>query len=137
MLAPGSAQAKDPINRLGNWHDSSGFIDIATQAPAMSPPSGLTGGGLDDRFDFQLVSNAVMTDATGLMYIPGSYHTFGNNGSVPLNGNINSSSNTALPGLANRTTVIDLLTTVSDHLPVCGRLQYQRALNRRACSVVF
>ena len=54
----------------------------------------------------------------GLEYVAGSYHTFGNNGSVAINGNINDPSNTALAGLVNRTTVLNLLTTVTDHLPV-------------------
>lgn len=119
MLAPGNGHANDPVNRLGNWHDNGSFLDILTQAPLVSAPGGLTGGGLDDRFDFQLVSDAVLAgSANGLSYLSGSYHTFGNNGSVPLNGNVNSPSSTALAGLANRTQLLDLLTTVSDHLPV-------------------
>ena len=59
-----------------------------------------------------------MADGSGLEYRPGSYHSFGNNGTVPLGHSINESSNTALGGLANRTQVLDLLTTVSDQLPV-------------------
>ncbi|MCC6322530.1 MAG: hypothetical protein IT438_13965 [Phycisphaerales bacterium] len=119
MLTPGFAQAFDPIGRAGAWHDNASFIDIATQAPAVSPGSGLTGGGLDDRFDWHMVSGVVMTTpAAGLSYLAGSYHTFGNNGSVPINGNINDGSSTALPGLPNRVTVLNLLTTVTDHLPV-------------------
>src|SRR5262249_22700197 len=51
-------------------------------------------------------------------YVAGSYHTFGNNGSVALNGDINDAGSTALPDLANRTTILDLETTVTDHLPV-------------------
>src|SRR5262249_9680455 len=58
-----------------------------------------------------------LTDGTALEYRATTYHTFGNNGSVALNGNINDPSSTALPGLANRTTVLNLLTTVTDHLP--------------------
>jgi endonuclease/exonuclease/phosphatase family metal-dependent hydrolase len=119
MLAPGNGHANDPVNKIGSWHNNASFISVDTQAPAVSPPSGLTGGGLDDRFDFQLVSDAVMSSADGgLTYDPGTYHTFANNGSVGLNGNINDSSNTSFPTLPNRTNVLNLLTTVSDHLPV-------------------
>ncbi len=117
FLSAGPGQAFDPVNRPGNWSNTASFRDIFTQAPAVNPPAGLTGGGLDDRFDFILQSNE-LTDGLGLEYAAGSYHTFGNNGSVPVNGNINSASNTALPGLPNRTQALNLLTTVADHLPV-------------------
>ncbi len=77
----------------------------------------MTGGGLDDRFDFQLLTSE-LDDNAGLEYLDFSYHTFGNNGSVALNGNISDPSSTALAALANRTTVLELLRTVTDHLPV-------------------
>lgn len=117
LLSSGNGQAKDPINQPGSWAGNSTFRSIMTQAPSASPPSGLTGGGLDDRFDFQLFSHE-LTDAVGLEYVTGTYHVFGNNGSVPVNQSINSGNNTALPDLINRTTILTLLTTVTDHLPV-------------------
>ena len=39
------------------------------------------GSGLDDRFDFQLVTGEFL-DGAGLNYINNSYHSFGNNGST-------------------------------------------------------
>ena len=117
IVSAGNGQAFDPINRLGNWNRNAAFKDIHTQAPLVNAPSGLIGGGLDDRFDFQLNSGE-LTDGVGLEYRTGTYHTFGNNGSVPFNGNINDSSSTALSGLANRLTLLNRLSTVSDHLPV-------------------
>lgn len=117
MIGAGNGQARDPVNRIGAWNNNSSFVDLFTQAPSAAPPSGLVGGGLDDRFDFQLTTSELF-DGTGLDYRTGSYHTFGNNGSVPVNGSINSSGNSALPNLSNRTQVLNLLTTVSDHLPV-------------------
>lgn len=117
LLSAGPGQAFDPISRPGSWHSSASFAGIFTQAPAVAPPSPLTGGGLDDRFDFQLITGE-LADGMGLEIIPGSYHAFGNNGSVPVNANINDLRSTALPGLSNRREVLDLLTTVSDHLPV-------------------
>src|SRR5262249_48680545 len=104
LISAGNGHAKDPGNPLGAWHNNASFLTILTQTPANAPPGGLTGGGLDDRFDFELVSDE-LTDGLGLDYQAGTYHTFGNNGSVPLNSDINSPSSTALPGLANRTTV--------------------------------
>ncbi len=118
LLAPGNGQAFDPINSPGTWHNNNFFRSILTQAPANSPTNpAFTGGGLDDRFDFQLISGE-LTNGTGLEYLANSYHTFGNNGSLGINSNINDAGNTALPGLLNRTTILNLLTTVSDHLPV-------------------
>jgi endonuclease/exonuclease/phosphatase family metal-dependent hydrolase len=117
LLSPGHGQAFDPISRPGNWHNNPIFVDVFTQAPAQNPPQPLTGGGLDDRFDFQLSSGEFL-DGVGLEYAAGSYHALANNGSVPLNASINHPGNTALPELANRATIFNLLTTVSDHLPV-------------------
>ncbi len=117
LLSAGNGQAFDPINRPGSWHTSPAFVDIFTQAPTNTPPPGLAGGGVDDRFDFQLATGALF-DSYGLDYRFGSYHTFGVNGSVPVNGNVNDPRSTALPDLSNRLTLLDLLTTVSDHLPV-------------------
>jgi endonuclease/exonuclease/phosphatase family metal-dependent hydrolase len=117
FLSTGNGRAIDPINRPGNWNNNASFVDIHTQAPSDNPPSGLVGGGLDDRFDFQLLT-ASFFDGVGLEYSSGSYRTFANNGTVDLDQSINSTTNTALPGLSNRTTVLNLLTTVSDHLPV-------------------
>jgi hypothetical protein len=120
MLSAGNGQAVDPVNDQVNWHGnaSSSVVRYDSQAPAVSPPSPLDGGGLDDRFDWQMVSNPVMGSGPGLDYVANSYHTFGNNGSVAVNGNINDPSNTALATLANRTVVLNDLTTVTDHLPV-------------------
>ena len=117
FVGAGNGQAFDPINSPGNWSGSSSFRGIFTQSPSSTGSGELVGGGLDDRFDFQLVSGEVL-DGSGFDYLPNSYRAFGNNGSVAVNGSINSGSNTALAGLSNRLQVLDLLTTVSDHLPV-------------------
>ena len=123
LLSAGPGQAFDPIARPGDWHANASFVDIFTQAPLATAPEGLTGGGLDDRFDFQIVSGEVMSPG-GFTYMVGTYRAFGNNGSVPRNGSINESRSTALPGLANRREVLDLLTTFSDHLPVVADYSY-------------
>src|SRR5262249_24997776 len=80
-------------------------------------PPPLTGGGMDDRFDFEIATGELF-DGAGLDYAAGTYHALANNGSVPMNQSINYFSNTALSELPNRQQVLDLLTTVSDRLPV-------------------
>ncbi|MFV2066786.1 MAG: hypothetical protein ACC645_07365, partial [Pirellulales bacterium] len=80
LLAAGAGQAFDPIDTPGVWHNSSALRVTHTQAPAFNAPSGLVGGGMDDRFDFQLVSGELL-DGEGLSYLAGSYRAFGNNAS--------------------------------------------------------
>ena len=117
LTAAGNGQAFDPLNRSGVWSGSSGNRDVHTQSPAESTSGGLITGGMDDRFDFQLVTGEFLDDE-GLSYIAGSYRAFGNNGSHTFNQPINVANNTALP-----TNVLDALATVSDHLPVVADYQ--------------
>jgi hypothetical protein len=114
LLASGNGQAFDPINTPGTGHDSSSFKSVHSQAPATSP-SGFIGGGVDDRFDFQLVTSEFL-DGEGPSYLSGSCHTFGNNGTHNLKGDISSGSS-ASPS------VLAALETASDHLPVVADYQ--------------
>ena len=112
FLAPGPGQLQDPINRPGNWNNNNSFKDIHTQNPSNNP----SGGGMDDRFDFQLGSGELF-DGIGFEYIVGSYHTFGNNGTHALNAGINSGSGAS-------STVLNALANASDHLPVVVDYEY-------------
>ncbi len=116
LLGAGNGQAFDPINAPGTWNNNSSFASIHTQSPH-DGSDGLITGGIDDRFDFQLVTGELL-DNEGLSYIPGSYHTFGNNGTT-FNRAVNSSNNTY--PLAN--SILDDLAHVSDHLPVVADYQ--------------
>ncbi|HPF40553.1 MAG TPA: hypothetical protein P5081_05350 [Phycisphaerae bacterium] len=104
----------DPINRPGNWSGASSFADIHTQSPHNnnpgSPPGGVA-GGLDDRFDFILISSGLQ-DAAGFDYIPGTYRAFGNDGNH-FNQDINDS-----PVIPEGAAVADALHAASDHIPV-------------------
>lgn len=117
FLSAGPGRARDPINQVGAWFNNSAYAGIFTQAPTNNPPPGFAGGGLDDRFDFVITTDEFF-DSVGFEYAEGSYRTFGNNGSVRVNGSINDASNTALANFADREEILDLLTTVTDHLPV-------------------
>ncbi|QDU89589.1 hypothetical protein Pla175_29810 [Pirellulimonas nuda] len=111
LLSSGPGQAFDPIAKPGDWNNSSAFKQVHTQSPADSQqyPGQIT-GGVDDRFDFQLVTGELL-DGEGLDYLTGSYRTFGNNGTHQLNGSITSGSG-ATPS------VLSALEGASDHLPV-------------------
>jgi len=118
LLGAGNGQAFDPISTPGTWHNNSGLASVHTQSPSDGTGSGvLTGGGMDDRFDFQLVTGELL-DNEGLSYIPGSYHAFGNNGTT-YNLPVNHAFNT----YPLSQSLLDDLASVSDHLPVVADYQ--------------
>jgi hypothetical protein len=116
LLSSGNGQAFDPINTPGSWNGSSAFKSVHTQSPANSGVLGLTGGGVDDRFDFQLTTGEFL-DNEGLSYISDSYHAFGNNGTHTC---CNSDIDT---GTGAAPAVLNALMTASDHLPVVADYQ--------------
>ncbi len=129
FLAAGSGQAFDPANRIGSWNNSGSFIDVHTQSPVISSQfDGQVTGGLDDRFDFQLVTGELL-DGEGFDYIAGSYWAFGNTGTHTLNGALSTGSVTALQNripsstIAEVSNVIDAIMAASDHLPVVADYQ--------------
>ena len=85
------------------------------------------GDELEYRDDLQLMTtNVYFGVAGGLALVPGTYHVFGNNGTTPYYGSVNSGSNPALNNrlVTNGPVYISAaqlyldLTTASDHLPV-------------------
>jgi endonuclease/exonuclease/phosphatase family metal-dependent hydrolase len=122
LLSSGNGQAFDPIDTPGSWRDNQ-FINgvdirhVHTQSPAGNGEGipGFAEAGVDDRFDFQLVTNEFL-DGEGLSYIPGSYHAFGNNGTHTINESINT-------GTGAAPSVLAALMANSDHLPVVADYQ--------------
>ena len=99
-----------------------------TQSPTTSSSTGLATGGVDDRFDFQLVSGELL-DGEGLSYIDGTYRAFGNNGTHQCcNSSITSGSGAA-------SNVLSALTTASDHLPVVADYQLPAVLSAQLASI--
>jgi Dockerin type I domain len=124
LVAAGNGQANDPINQVGNWHNNGSFAAVHTQSPCTASV-GNCGviGGMDDRFDFQLVTGELLDNA-GLSYISGSYHAFGNNGST-FNDDINNGNTVTFPGVTSYTTtqVLNALHQATDHIPVVADYQ--------------
>ncbi|RIK64554.1 MAG: hypothetical protein DCC65_14080 [Planctomycetota bacterium] len=111
-------QAFDPINAAGNWSESSAFAGIHTQSPHQDnagSPAGGSNGGLDDRFDFILISDT-LRDNVGLTYVTNSYRAFGNDGNH-FNADINDP-----PTIPQGLFIADALHSSSDHLPVVMEL---------------
>lgn len=115
FLLAGPGQAIDPLG-TGSWSGVANAIK-QTQSPRDITADDLTGGGMDDRFDFQLPS-AELHDGSGLSIMPGTYRAFGNDGQH-YNDAINSGNNTYYPGdIARSNALADDLFDGSDHIPV-------------------
>lgn len=131
LTASGSPGFSDPI-ALGSWPNS-GVAEHMTQSTRTSflADEGAT-GGLDDRFDMQLVTQTLL-DGEGLSYIgptsaglgtaEHSYQAFGNDG-VSWNTRINNT----LIGRSQSADVINALHDFSDHLPVVADYQLPAVL---------
>ena len=102
----------DPIDEIGAWHNNSSFAAIHTQATRASY------GGMDDRFDFILASEAVL-NGTSVNYVEGSYTAFGNDGTRCCNEAINSGTNGVVSA-----EVANALHDASDHLPVVMEIEF-------------
>ena len=107
----------DPINSPGNWNANSTFAAIHTQSTHATTSGGFIGGGMDDRFDFILTTNDLLSPSSNVHYITDTYKALGNDG---LHFNKN------LTDLPLSTTVPDYVTSalfnMSDHLPVVMEL---------------
>jgi endonuclease/exonuclease/phosphatase family metal-dependent hydrolase len=108
----------DPIESPGIWNDSVTLSYVHTQSthkdnntPESPTPAGAATGGLDDRFDFLLIS-APLRNGQGIDYITGTYQAFGNDGQH-LNIDINDP-----PTIPEGVLLADALHAASDHLPV-------------------
>ena len=114
----------DPVDRPGAWQDKAEFQDLHTQSTRLSSSGfgGGAGGGLDDRFDFILISENMKSDPK-LMYVPNTYMAFGNNGNC-LNNSINSPD---CHGAFSQT-LRDNLYNFSDHLPVVMDLETNKQI---------
>ena len=102
----------DPIDRPGRWHNNALFASLHTQSTHSQDADCFSSGGLDDRFDFILVSPPVYYGSNKIHIVDGSYHALGQDG-MRFNGSIVSPSNNSIPS-----NVANALYQQSDHLPV-------------------
>ena len=96
----------------GSWNNNSTYATLHTQSTHSSPSGCYSAGGLDDRFDFILNSQAVANGTADLAYKLNSMIAIGNDG-AHFNQSINSGNNGAVGSV-----VADALYDFSDHLPV-------------------
>jgi hypothetical protein len=115
--------AIDPLypanNQTVNWHAFTTDTNILAQETDNSE-------FIQYRDDLQAMTTNVFSGTTGgLKYVLGTYHTFGNNGSIPYQASVNNATNNALKNLvANGPAFITAaqlyvdLTGAADHLPI-------------------
>jgi endonuclease/exonuclease/phosphatase family metal-dependent hydrolase len=137
-------QGVDPLNiDWGPYTSAATNIDWSdpTTNPAILFMLSESAGNLLYRDDLQVMTSNVYYDvAGGLQYVPGTFHTFGNNASLPYGSSVTANGNTALndldPILTNRfnlpaTTLYLDLTNTTDHLPVVA--DYTIPIDAYAC----
>ena len=117
-------QGVDPLNLAGNPNINWGTSTTDTNILVMLSEHSYN---LEYRDDLQVMTTNVYYGAPGgLKYVPGSYHVFGNNGTTPYFGSVNSGSDTAMnnrlvtngPVFISAAQLYLDLTDASDHLPV-------------------
>jgi endonuclease/exonuclease/phosphatase family metal-dependent hydrolase len=107
----------DPIDRPGYWNNNSSFADVHTQSTrVVLLDDGGSNGGLDDRFDFILVSQALMSFG-GVDYVEDSYLSYGNDGQHFNQQIVN-------PPYPISEQIAFALHDVSDHLPVVAEFDF-------------
>ena len=117
FLSAGPGQAVDPLG-TGSWAGEPHAVKH-TQSPRDNGANfcGLAPGGMDDRFDHQLVTDEWL-DGDGLDLVPGTYRALGNDGQH-FDVAINDGDNTYYPDDVPRSNALaDALHDASDHLPV-------------------
>jgi hypothetical protein len=107
----------NPSNATQLWETNPAYQGIMTESATE----------LRYRDDLQMLTSNIANDtAGGLEYVSSSLHSFGNNGTTPEDGNVNSGSNTSLnsdlyedgSSFISASQLYGYLTTASDHLPV-------------------
>lgn len=127
LLSPNNLlQWQDPINAPGVWSNGNyPFKQILTQSTRSSSIFGDgAGGGMDDRFDFIMATDALMNSISPIHYTPNSYFALGNNGTCYNQNITDCNEDNDVPMY-----ILNALYHMSDHLPVVMELQTDLALN--------
>lgn len=121
ILTGGSVQFNDPINQMGNWNNNGTYAQYHTQSTRASAGgyAGGSSGGMDDRFDFILVSDQIKNGTEGVKYVDGSYKAIGQDGNR-FNSSVNTGFNYVVPA-----DIADALFYMSDHLPVYMKMSIE------------
>lgn len=105
----------DPTDQTDGWQGIQ-YAAIHTQSPSDGTDPCSVEGGMDDRFDFIMLSPSIYSAAEAISYAPESYRAVGNNG-ASYNKSLNCVNNYSVPY-----GVCTTLRNASDHLPVMLQL---------------
>jgi len=111
----------DPLTLTGTWNNSA-YAQYHTQSTRVRAFGGGATGGMDDRFDMILYSNAVKNPG-GITYVTNSLVAYGNDGNH-YNDSINRPPNTAVSQ-----TIANALHYTSDHLPVYSLFTFESTIS--------
>lgn len=101
----------------GIWHDNINFSHCHTQSTNKNSNDCRAGGGLDDRFDFIMMSEKISIGNDNVRYVRDSYKAVGQDANHFDNSIIAGTNTSGLPQ-----NVLDALHNNSDHLPVMMQL---------------
>ena len=113
----------DPINKYGTWHDQTDFSAYHTQSTHKYSDNCFSSGGLDDRFDFILVSESVLKGYDKVKALTNTYHAVGQDGQR-FNQSVTDGTNYAVSA-----TMAQALYNASDHLPVVMDFEVENTLS--------
>ncbi len=114
----------DPVNQYGSWHNNENYAHYHTQSTHSGNNGCAASGGMDDRFDFILISKNIEQGNRYIKYIHNSYWALGQDGKH-FNTSLNAPpQNTSVPN-----DVLQALANNSDHLPVKLRLLIDREMS--------
>lgn len=100
----------------GDWHDNPDYVMYHTQSTNYYGNNCLSGGGLDDRFDFMLYTEPLKDGSMGVKALSSTFKVIGQDGKH-LNDAVDYNGNNSVP--AN---VLTALKNNSDHLPIMMKL---------------
>lgn len=103
---------------VGEWNNNSTYTDYHTQSTHTDNNGCHSSGGMDDRFDFIMMSENIYGGRDGIRYIGGSYKAIGQDG-FRFNHSINNPANQEVSQA-----VANALYNNSDHIPVTMKLSY-------------
>lgn len=104
------------VGGVGEWNSNPQYAQFHTQSTRRYSEECFSGGGLDDRFDFILMSDEIYMGFNKIKYLNNSYHAVGNDGNH-FDLSISQNGNTAVPA-----EVAEALFDASDHLPVTMKM---------------
>lgn len=115
----------DPLNPLAVpqiWNENPTYAYMHTQSTRTTDTKGgcMSGGGMDDRFDFIIMSKAIQNGTDFMRLVPQSYKALGQDGNRFNQSLINGSNTSVNP------TTLNALYEMSDHLPVIAKFAIQQ-----------